>query len=299
MNEHLFYKFYQKTPLERKNILTNLTHLSDENKSNLLKGFNLPESVANQMIENQIGLYDLPLGIVPEVTVNGITYTVPMVTEEPSVIAAASNGCKIIHRSGGFTTTQEKREMIGEIAIYDSPYSIEEIEEKLSKEIEHLFTIAHEAHPSIVKRGGGIQSIWVEEKQHPNHTFYVFYISVDTKEAMGANILNTILEALVSPIETFTNGTCIMAILSNLATHSVVTTTCRIPFEQLETKTISGEEIARRIEIASELSQVDPYRAATHNKGIMNGIDAVVIATGNDWRAIEAGAHAYATLSGT
>ena len=298
MNEHLFYKFYQKTPLERKNILTNLSHLSDENKLNLLTGFNLPETVANQMIENQIGLYDLPLGIVPEVTVNGITYTVPMVTEEPSVIAAASNGCKIVHRSGGFTTTQEKREMIGEIAIYDSPYSIEEIEEKLSKEIEHLFSIAHEAHPSIVKRGGGIQSIWVEEKQHPNHTFYVFYISVDTKEAMGANILNTILEALVSPIETFTNGTCIMAILSNLATHSVVTTTCHISFENLETKTISGEEIARRIEIASELSQVDPYRAATHNKGIMNGIDSVVIATGNDWRAIEAGAHAYASLSG-
>ena len=195
MNEHLFYKFYQKTPLERKNILTNLSHLSDEKKSNLLNGFNLSESVANQMIENQIGLYDLPLGIVPEVLVNGKTYTVPMVTEEPSVIAAASNGCKIIHRSGGFTTTQEKREMIGEIAIYDSPYSIEEIEEKLSKKIEHLFSIAHEAHPSIVKRGGGIQSIWVEEKQHLNHTFYVFYISVDTKEAMGANILNTILEA--------------------------------------------------------------------------------------------------------
>ena len=298
MNEHLFYKFYQKTPLERKNIVTNLSHLSDENKSNLLNGFNLPESVANQMIENQIGLYDLPLGIVPEVLVNDKTYIVPMVTEEPSVIAAASNGCKIIHRSGGFTTTQEKREMIGEIAIYDSPYSIEEIEEKLSKEIEHLFSIAHEAHPSIVKRGGGIQSIWVEEKQHPHHTFYVFYISVDTKEAMGANILNTILEALVSPIETFTNGTCIMAILSNLATHSVVTTTCRIPFEKLETKTIPGEEIARRIEIASELSQVDAYRAATHNKGIMNGIDSVVIATGNDWRAIEAGAHAYASLSG-
>ena len=299
MNEHLFYKFYQKTPLERKNILTNLSHLSDEKKSNLLTGFNLPESVANQMIENQIGLYDLPLGIVPEVTVNGKTYTVPMVTEEPSVIAAASIGCKIIHRSGGFTTTQEKREMIGEIAIYDSPYSIEEIEKKLSKEIEYLFTIAHEAHPSIVKRGGGIQSIWVEEKQHPNHTFYVVYVSVDTKEAMGANILNTILEALVSPIETFTNGTCIMAILSNLATHSVVTTTCHIPFKQLETKTISGMEIAKRIEIASELSQVDAYRAATHNKGIMNGIDAVVIATGNDWRAIEAGAHAYASLSET
>ncbi len=288
MNDQLFYKFYQKTPLERKNILSNLSHLSDEKKSNLFNGFNLPESVANQMIENQIGLYDLPLGIVPEVTVNDKTYTVPMVTEEPSVIAAASNGCKIIHRSGGFTTTQEKREMIGEIAIYDSPYSIEEIEDKLSKEMDHLFSIAHEAHPSIVKRGGGIQKIWVEEKQHPHH-----------KEAMGANILNTILEALVSPIETFTNGTCIMAILSNLATHSVVTTTCRIPFEQLGTKTISGEEIAKRIEIASELSQVDTYRAATHNKGIMNGIDAVVIATGNDWRAIEAGAHAYATLSGT
>jgi len=130
MNDQLFYKFYQKTPLERKEILTNLSHLSDEKKANLFNGFNLPESVANQMIENQIGLYDLPLGIVPEVTVNGKTYTVPMVTEEPSVIAAASNGCKIIHRSGGFTTTQEKREMIGEIAIYDSPYSVEEIEKK-------------------------------------------------------------------------------------------------------------------------------------------------------------------------
>ena len=140
--------------------------------------------------------------------------------------------------------------------------------------------------------------MWVEEKSSDKERFYIFYVSVDTQEAMGANMLNTILEALVSPIEALTAGESIMAILSNLATNSVVTAKCVLSPRIFDTKTTKGEEVRDRIVLASEFSKADPYRATTHNKGIMNGIDSVVIATGNDWRAIESGAHAFASLSG-
>ena len=250
------------------------------------------------MVENQIEIYGLPYGIVPELIVNGKSYIVPMVTEEPSVIAAASYASKLINLAGGTTTIQKKREMIGAIAIVRSPLTLDEVKAKLDKQKESLFMVANNTHPSIVKRGGGIRSVWVEEKSSDNERFYIFYVSVDTQEAMGANMLNTILEALVSPIEEITEGESIMAILSNLATNSVVTAKCVLSPSILDSKTCKGEEVLDRIILASEFSKADPYRATTHNKGIMNGIDSVVIATGNDWRAIESGAHAYASLSG-
>ena len=298
MQNNPFYKFYQKSLEERKETLLNHPSISNEAKERLKNGLSLPESVAGQMVENQIEIYGLPYGIVPEIIVNGKSYIVPMVTEEPSVIAAASYASKLINLAGGTTTIQEKREMIGEIAIVKSPLTLEAVKAKLEEQKESLFTIANNAHPSIVKRGGGIRDIWVEEKSTDKERFYIFYVSVDTQEAMGANMLNTILESLVSPIEATTCGESIMAILSNLATNSVVTAKCVLSPRILDTKTTKGEDVVDRIVLASEFSKADPYRATTHNKGIMNGIDSVVIATGNDWRAIEAGAHAFASLSG-
>lgn len=298
MQNNPFYKFYQKSLEERKETLLNHPSLSNEAKERLKNGLSLPESVAGQMVENQIEVYGLPYGIVPEFIVNGKNYIVPMVTEEPSVIAAASYASKLINLAGGTTTIQEKREMIGEIAIVRSLLTLDEVKVKLDKQKESLFTIANNAHPSIVKRGGGIRDIWVEEKSTDKKRFYIFYVSVDTQEAMGANMLNTILESLVSPIEAMTAGESIMAILSNLAINSVVTAKCVLSPRILDTKTTKGEDVVDRIVLASEFSKADPYRATTHNKGIMNGIDSVVIATGNDWRAIEAGAHAFASLSG-
>ena len=298
MQNNPFYKFYQKSLEERKETLLNHPSLSNETKERLNNGLALPESVAGQMVENQIEIYGLPYGIVPELIVNCKSYIVPMVTEEPSVIAAASYASKLINMAGGTTTVQEKREMIGEIAIVRSLLTLDEVKVKLDKQKESLFTIANNAHPSIVKRGGGIRDIWVEEKSTDKERFYIFYVSVDTQEAMGANMLNTILESLVSPIEAITEGESIMAILSNLATNSVVTAKCVLSPRILDTKTTKGEDVVDRIVLASEFSKADPYRATTHNKGIMNGIDSVVIATGNDWRAIEAGAHAFASLSG-
>ena len=298
MQNNPFYKFYQKPLEERKETLLNHPSLSNEAKERLKNDLSLPESVAGQMVENQIEIYGLPYGIVPEIIVNGKSYIVPMVTEEPSVIAAASYASKLINLAGGTTTIQEKREMIGEIAIVKSPLTLEAVKAKLEEQKESLFTIANNAHPSIVKRGGGIRDIWVEEKSTDKERFYIFYVSVDTQEAMGANMLNTILESLVSPIEAMTAGESIMAILSNLAANSVVTAKCVLAPRILDTKTTKGEDVVDRIVLASEFSKADPYRATTHNKGIMNGIDSVVIATGNDWRAIEAGAHAFASLSG-
>lgn len=298
MQNNPFYKFYQKPLEERKETLLKHPSLSNEAKERLKNDLSLPESVAGQMVENQIEIYGLPYGIVPEIIVNGKSYIVPMVTEEPSVIAAASYASKLINLAGGTTTIQEKREMIGEIAIVKSPLTLEAVKAKLEEQKESLFTIANNAHPSIVKRGGGIRDIWVEEKSTDKERFYIFYVSVDTQEAMGANMLNTILESLVSPIEATTCGESIMAILSNLATNSVVTAKCVLSPRILDTKTTKGEDVVDRIVLASEFSKADPYRATTHNKGIMNGIDSVVIATGNDWRAIEAGAHAFASLSG-
>lgn len=298
MQNNPFYKFYQKSLEERKETLLNHPLLTKEAKEQLKNGLSLPESVAGQMVENQIEIYGLPYGIVPEIIVNGKSYIVPMVTEEPSVIAAASYASKLINLAGGTTTIQEKREMIGEIAIVKSPLTLEAVKAKLEEQKESLFTIANNAHPSIVKRGGGIRSVWVEEKSSDKERFYIFYVSVDTKEAMGANMLNTILESLVSPIEAMTAGESIMAILSNLATNSVVTAKCVLSPRILDTKTTKGKDVVDRIALASEFSKADPYRATTHNKGIMNGIDSVVIATGNDWRAIESGAHAFASLSG-
>lgn len=183
--------------------------------------------------------------------------------------------------------------MIGQVALYDLAQP-KEAEKKIEQETETILALANQAHPSIVKRGGGARKLRTEIKED----FLIVYLSVDVQEAMGANILNTMLEGIKDYLEGISQGKALMAILSNYANESLVTVHCQIGISSLATNAEQAHETAQKIVLASRLAQVDTYRATTHNKGIFNGIDALVTATGNDWRAVEAGAHAYATRDG-
>lgn len=286
--------FAKFSPTERIEALLKEGLLTWDEAQILKEQKGLPLSIADQLTENVLSTFDLPFSLAPYFLINGRDYVLPMVTEEPSVVAAASFAAKLIQRSGGFTTQVHQRQMIGEIALTDVE-DVEVASKRILEDKENLLQLANEAYPSIVKRGGGARDLWVENKGD----FLIVYLAVDPKEAMGANMLNTMLEALTDRIQELSGGQALMAILSNLATRSLVSARCAIDFKALSRNPEEAIEIAHRMELASQLAQVDPYRAATHNKGIFNGIDALVLATGNDWRAIEAGAHAYAAQSGS
>ena len=285
--------FSKASPAERIEKLAQAGLLSEEGLQTLRDNETLPLSLANEMVENVLGTLALPFGLAPGFQVDGREIQVPMVTEEPSVIAASSYAAGLIKRSGGFQTQVHKRQMIGQVALYDVSNKEKAIQ-AITGAKEDLLQLANQAYPSIVKRGGGARNLWIEEKGD----FLICYLSVDPKEAMGANMLNTMLEALVDPLEDLSGGQGLMAILSNLATDALVTARCKIDYRFLSRDPKEAAEIAQKMALASQLAAVDPYRAATHNKGIFNGIDAVVLATGNDWRAIEAGGHTYASLTG-
>lgn len=285
--------FAKLSPTERIEALLKEGLLTWDEAQILKEQQGLPLSIADQLTENVLSTFDLPFSLAPYFLINGQDYVLPMVTEEPSVVAAASYAAKIIQRSGGFTTKIHQRQMIGEIALTDVR-DVEMASKRILEDKKTLLQLANEAYPSIVKRGGGARDLWIENKGD----FLIVYLAVDPKEAMGANMLNTMLEALTEPIQKLSGGQVLMAILSNLATRSLVSASCAIDFKALSRDPEEATAIAHRMELASQLAQVDPYRAATHNKGIFNGIDALVLATGNDWRAIEAGAHAYVAQSG-
>ena len=285
--------FSKASPAERIEKLAQAGLLSEESLQTVRDNETLPLSLANEMVENVLGTLALPFGLAPGFQIDGQEIQVPMVTEEPSVIAAASYAAGLIKRSGGFQTQVHKRQMIGQVALYDVSHK-EKASQAVTEAKEELLQLANQAYPSIVKRGGGARDLWTEVKGD----FLICYLSVDPKEAMGANMLNTMLEALVNPLEDLSEGQGLMAILSNLATDALVTASCHIDYRFLSREPKEAAEIAQKIALASQLAAVDPYRAATHNKGIFNGIDAVVLATGNDWRAIEAGGHTYASRTG-
>ena len=285
--------FSKASPADRIEKLAQAGLLSEEALQTLRDNETLPLSLANEMVENVLGTLALPFGLAPGFQIDGKEVQVPMVTEEPSVIAASSYAAGLIKRSGGFQTQVHKRQMIGQVALYDVSNKEKAIQ-AITGAKEDLLQLANQAYPSIVKRGGGARNLWIEEKGD----FLICYLSVDPKEAMGANMLNTMLEALVDPLEDLSGGQGLMAILSNLATDALVTARCKIDYRFLSRDPKEAAEIAQKMTLASQLAAVDPYRAATHNKGIFNGIDAVVLATGNDWRAIEAGGHTYASLTG-
>ena len=226
--------------------------------------------------------------------INGKEYLIPMVTEEPSVIAASSHGAGIVKKSGGFKASVKQRLMLGQV-IVEKIEDVDKFEDDILENEAELLEIANQAHPSIVRRGGGAR--WIRVRKL-DKSIVSIDLAVDVQEAMGANMLNTMLEAIAATIREKYEQDVVMSILSNYATECLATAICDIPVASLTKNGMSGEKIAEKIAQASYIAQIDPYRATTHNKGIMNGIDGVVIASGNDWRAIEAGAHAYAAKDG-
>ena len=288
--------FSKKSYQERLELLNAQALLSPEREASLEQDEQMSVTVADQLSENVVGTFSLSYSLVPEVLVNGQEYTIPYVTEEPSVVAAASYASKIIKRAGGFTAQVHERQMIGQVALYQVA-NPKLAQEKIASRKAELLELANQAYPSIVKRGGGARDLHVEQIKGETD-FLVVYLHADTQEAMGANMLNTMLEALKPVLEELSQGQSLMGILSNYATDSLVTASCRIAFRYLSRQKDQGREIAEKIALASQFAQADPYRATTHNKGIFNGIDAILIATGNDWRAIEAGAHAFASRDG-
>ncbi|EAA0041450.1 hydroxymethylglutaryl-CoA reductase, degradative [Listeria monocytogenes] len=294
-----FDKFYKKTVEERRAILAEYADLNEEEQAFLASTGALSFDKANHMIENTIGIYSLPLGLGMNMLLNDKHYVVPMAMEEPSVVAAQSAGAKLIGQNGGITGSATKRKMIGQIELI-SVSDIQAAKENIIANEEQLIAIANQAHPSLQKRGGGAVEIQVRTAQTANdETLLIVHLLVDTQEAMGANMVNTMVETLAPELEMLTNGTANMRILSNLVDEATATAVCRINPESLATKTQSGEWVRDRIIAAYEFADADIYRAATHNKGIMNGIDAVIMAFGNDWRAVEAASHAYAARTGS
>ena len=302
MKKEYLNKFYKKSRADRVEALRLAGVISQEDYDlltlNLLK---LSDEVADRMIENMVAKYELPFGIAMNFVVDGDELLIPMVTEEPSVVAASSNAGKMIGESGGFQTEMETRLLIGQIVlknIADKTAAAGLLQEKEAEIIE----LANAAHPSILKYGGGARKVATRiieaNEAYQTPPFFVIHLMVDTGEAMGANIVNTMVEALAPYLEDLTGGESLMNILSNYSTESLVTATCSINPKYLATKNMSGEDVRDRIVEATQFATVDPYRAVTHNKGIMNGIDSVLVATGNDWRAVEAGVHAYASRSG-
>lgn len=288
-----FNKYYQKSWQKRLSILKENGFL-DEKEIQQLEDQAVDPALGDTMIENFVTQYQIPEGLATNYVVNGEEYAVPMVTEEPSVIAAASNGARLAKFGGGFKTKSLSRLMIGQIVI-ENITKMDEIVNEIHQREDEFLQIANHAHPSIVKRGGGVR--WIRTRILADDMLSVD-MAVDVQEAMGANMMNTMLEAVADEIRTELHQDILMSILSNYATESLVSAHVEIPVEFLTKKEIDGATVASKIEQASRLAQLDPYRATTNNKGIMNGVDAVIIASGNDWRAIEAGAHAYAARDG-
>jgi len=258
----------------------------------------LSAEAANQMIENAVGLYALPLGIAQHFIINGKPVLVPMAIEEPSVIAGVSYMAKLAQAGGGFRASATAPEMIGQIQLLDLA-DLAAAEALILMHKDELLASLHGLHPTIEALGGGAKDLQVRQiATSPIGHFLVVHLIYDVRDVMGANAVNTAAERLAGPLEALTGGRAHLRILSNLADRRLAKSEVTIPTSALAFGSFSGEQVRDGILEAWAFAAVDPYRAATHNKGIMNGIDAVVIATGNDWRSVEAGAHAYAARSG-
>lgn len=292
--------FYNMSVDERRQVLTKISKLTDMDIEQIFSE-TLPIETADKMIENVVGTFPLPLGLGLNFLINDKEYIVPMAVEEPSVVASASYIAKLVREAGGFKTEATDRVMIGQIQVVGCE-DFTQAKQKILEEKETLIEQANVAYPSIVARGGGTIDLDVrilnEDANSQYQQMLVLHFYINTCDAMGANIINTIMESLAPTIERITGGKVYLRILSNFADRCLAKAVCVVPPKLLASEGFSGEEVRDGIVTAYEFAASDPYRAVTHNKGIMNGIDPVVIATGNDWRAVEAGAHAYASRHG-
>jgi hydroxymethylglutaryl-CoA reductase len=286
--------FSKASVVERRNILVEQGFLLDGEADIVFSTGGLPQEHASSFVENCIGGFSLPLGVALNFVVDGIDVLVPMAVEESSVVAAASHGAKLARELGGFFSSPTQTIATAQVEVFvDNENGVLERIEALR---ERIFEVAESKHPRLLERGGGARAMEVR-RIAPNR--FVIHLHVDTLEAMGANIVNTMAEEVGRCLPQWMPCEVGLRILTNLTTHRVTKVYCEIEPKMLAQEGFSGEIAVERIVRAWEFAFYDPFRAATHNKGVMNGIDPVVIATGNDWRAVESGCHAYAALSGS
>ncbi len=289
--------FYRLSLEERLRWVAEQAGLTPEEQA-LLSNGGLTLEEADHLVENVIGRFALPFAVAVNFQVNGREVLIPMVLEEPSVVAALSHAARLARAGGGFSAGSEEPIMRGQIQVVDLP-DLSAAARAVEDHVEAIRARAEAATPSIVARGGGFRGLEVVSfAETPVGPMLVVYLFYDVRDAMGANAVNTVCEAVAPLIAELTGGRVVLRILSNLADRRRAWAEVRIPMEALETPDFPGDVVIQGILEAQALAEADPYRAATHNKGIMNGIDAVALATGNDWRAIEAGAHAYAARDG-
>lgn len=289
-------KFYKKSIEDRLETLRDREILNDDDYITLLNNLNIMKpDQADRMIENVIGVFGLPMGVGLNFLVNDKPYVVPMVVEEPSIVAAVSSAAKVVLGAGGFRCDGDPPILLGQVQVVDVDNAAK-AKNALIQNKEEILNLANSLHPNMVARGGGAQDLEVviHSGAAKEGDMVILQLLVDTRDAMGANLINSICEGIAPLVEKITNGKVFLRILSNLADRSLVRAHCHIPTELLDFNGTPGDEVRDGIILANDFALTDPYRAATHNKGIMNGIDAVALATGNDWRAIEASAHAYA-----
>lgn len=290
--------FRDMAPSERLDKVTAAAGLTPEQRAALNGAGALPMTLANGMIENVIGTFDMPMGVATNFMVNGRDYLIPMAVEEPSIVAGASYMARIARTCGGFITSSSLPVMRAQIQVLNLT-DLHGARARLLAHRQEIIAAANERDHVLINLGGGCKDVEVHLfESTPVGPMLVLHLLVDVRDAMGANTVNTMAETIAPLVERMTGGEVRLRILSNLADLRLARATVTLTPEALKTEAFSGERMAKGIVEACALAIVDPYRAATHNKGIMNGIDPIVIATGNDWRAIEAGAHAYASRSG-
>lgn len=292
--------FYRMSVSERVRAVHERGLLTDADFERLVTGdMTLDLSAADKMIENVIGVLGMPIGLALNFLVNSREYVVPLAVEEPSIVAALSAAAKQARPAGGFAATSTAPVLIGQIQVLDVP-DLQQAKARVLERKQEVIDLANSFHPRMVARGGG--AVGLEVNSFPmtstDGEMLVVNLLVDTRDAMGANLVNGMCEGVASLIESLTEGKVFLRILSNLADRALACAEVTLPVDQLGGKGFAGEQVRDGVIIAADFAEVDPYRATTHNKGIMNGIDAVALATGNDWRAIEAGAHAYAARHG-
>ncbi len=293
-------RFYKMSVPERVRTVRDRGLLDARDYQNLQSGrHTLSVHLADKMIENVIGVMGLPVGLGLNFLINDKEYVIPLVVEEPSIVAALSSAAKLARQAGGFEVISQEPLLIGQVQIVDVPNPSRAKAALLQRKHE-ILNLANSLHPKMIARGGGAKDleVFIHPSQGPGGDMVVVHLLVDTCDAMGANLVNTMCEGVASLVENIAEGRVFLRILSNLADRALVKARVRIPTGLLTGKGFDGEQVRDGIIVANDFARIDPYRAATHNKGIMNGIDAVALATGNDWRAIEAGAHAYAARGG-